>query len=106
MLTADLMRATCRDKRVYPRYVDPTGADLKRAAEGLIAVFDRAYGEEPKWSKGQISDAIDELVGMKTDPLFFRGLRKLLEDRCEFATSAQIASICAAWSLRWPPRRR
>ena len=93
MLTADLVRATSRDKRVYPRYIDPTRADLVRAAEGLIAMFDRAYAAEPKWSKAQINDAVDELVGMETDPLFFRGLLKLLEDRCKFATSADIDPV-------------
>ena len=93
MLTADLIRVTCRDKRVHPRYVDPTRGDLVHAAEGLIAVFDRAFAADPKWSKAQISDEVDELVGMKTDPLFFRGLRKLLEDRCKFATSAEIDPI-------------
>ena len=59
MLTADLVRATCRGNRVYPRYIDPSRADLVQVAQNLIDVFARAYASEPKWSRGQINESVE-----------------------------------------------
>lgn len=90
MLTADLIRASCRKNQVHPRFIDTGREDLQYTARALIEVFERATSTVPGCSQGDLTDALDDLVGSEADVLLFRGLRKLLTDRCEFETHAAV----------------
>ncbi|MBN1946369.1 MAG: DUF790 family protein [Bradymonadales bacterium] len=89
MLTADLLRATCRKGVIHPRYLDVDSPPLHKIAAGLIAVYRKASEQLPGWRRGQIEEAVADLVSERTDPLLFKGLCKLLEDRSEFAGIAE-----------------
>ena len=90
MLTADLVRASCRKNQVHPRYIDTGREDLQYTARALIEVFEDATKTVPGSSQGALTEALDNLVGSEADVLLFRGLRKLLTDRCEFETHAAV----------------
>lgn len=84
MLTADLLRARLRKGEVRPSYLDPTDPASLDLAEQLIALYAAHVGR----TRGELEDAIAELVGEGTDYLLHRGLAKLLSDRSTFEVEA------------------
>lgn len=90
MLTGDLVRASRRKGRVYPRYIDTEDEHLLYVAERLGDVLTNASDCAPSWRRDAIDEALDDLVASKHDPLLFRGLRKLLADRCSFETTTEV----------------
>lgn len=84
MLTADLLRARRRNNWLYPRYVDIDKPQLQHIATELVRLFREAHNQSPGMRRGVLQESIDDLVGAHADPLLFRGLCKLLFDRCEF----------------------
>lgn len=84
MLTADLLRARKRNSWIYPRYIDVNRPELQHIATELVRIFRKAHKKTPGTPRGALQESIDDLVGAHADPLLFRGLCKLLFDRCEF----------------------
>jgi predicted nuclease of restriction endonuclease-like RecB superfamily len=84
MLTSDLLRARMRGDEVRPIYLDPGDRDARALAEALVALFAAYVGR----TRGELDDALVELIGEGTDYLLHRGLAKLLSDRATFAVDA------------------
>lgn len=89
MLTTDLVRARVVKGEVRPAYIDASDKELIDLAETLVALFAAHKGK----SSGAVDDAMAELIGEDTDFLLHRGLAKLLEDRCEFATDCPVDPV-------------
>ena len=89
MLTADLVQASVRRGTVVPRYLDTTNADFIALAETLIAVF-KARRSGPRHA---LEADLKDLLGTGTSFLLHRGLAKLLYDRCEFTTTADVEPV-------------
>jgi uncharacterized protein len=86
MLTADLAQSWYRSGRTGPRYVDTADDGYLRDAEALIHIFNSHEGRE----RAELDAALDEYVGTGTDYKIMRGLIKLLNDRCTFATTTPV----------------
>lgn len=84
MLTADLLRARIYKGVVKPTYLRGKNANAQDYAEQLCALYAGAEG----WSRAKMADALEEIVGDATDFLLARGLAKLLDDRCTWASPA------------------
>lgn len=84
MLTADLLRARVRNGEVRPLYLDPADPELRALAASLIELFATHVGRR----RGALEDAVAERVGVQRDYLLYRGLAKLLFDRCAFEVDA------------------
>ncbi|MBL8169137.1 MAG: DUF790 family protein [Acidobacteria bacterium] len=86
MLTADLALSWQRGDRIGPRYLDASDETYVRAAEELIALVRDHQGHR----RLQLAQALDDYIGIGTDYRILRGLIKLLQDRCTFATVAPV----------------
>jgi predicted nuclease of restriction endonuclease-like RecB superfamily len=80
MLTGKLVRVRYARNRIVPVYLDPTEVRWQLAAEQLLALF---RGQEGR-TRGELEADVAETFGGDAAQLVFRGLAKLLEDRCEF----------------------
>lgn len=85
MLTSDLLRVRTHKLTVIPRYLDPERPQAKEKAEQLVEIFEG----NPDGARGDIDACVEEAIGHGTDFLIWRGLAKLLYDRCEFQTVAE-----------------
>src|SRR5919201_1994402 len=81
MLTGKLVRVRHSHSRIVPRYLDAADASWHEASERLLEVFRGRTGSR----RGELEEEVRELFGSSPDQLVYRGLAKLLEDRCEFA---------------------
>jgi uncharacterized protein len=86
MLTNDLVRTRSRNGQVMPLYLDVGSPEARARATALVEIFEQAQG----WPRARIDGAVEEVVGFGTDFLVWRGLAKLLYDRCTFAVDAPI----------------
>lgn len=84
MLTADLARSRETDETITPLFIDPTEERYRETARELIHLFENHLGEP----KGELEEAIDELIVADTDYKIVRGMAKLLQDECEFEVAA------------------
>ena len=69
-----------------PLYLDSSSQRWTAHAAKLIETFEHHLSER----RETLDEAIKELIGDRTDYLVFRGFRKLLEDRCEFAVDSKV----------------
>ncbi|MCA9562523.1 MAG: DUF790 family protein, partial [Myxococcales bacterium] len=90
MLTADLLMATCRSGRVYPRYVKTSDKDLLELAGELIATFQEAADSKPPWRRGRLDEELADQADPNHSPIRFKGLCKLLFDRSEFEERSEL----------------
>ncbi|MFT7519330.1 MAG: putative nuclease of restriction endonuclease-like RecB superfamily [Kiritimatiellia bacterium] len=88
MLTGDLLRARVRGSDVQPSFIDPKKKSLIETSGSLIELWNRALDE--RWSRGELQDATDELVGLRRDHKVLRGMAKVLLDRSEFEVISPI----------------
>ncbi len=92
MLTADLLRVKDDQKAILPRYIDlnnprsRTAPKARERARDLIDLFQSHLHR----TRGELEEAIADLVGDGTDYLVSRGLTKLLMDRTSFATATDL----------------
>jgi len=89
VLTADLVQVSVGRTHVRPRYIrtdDDRSLDL---AATLIAIFESTIGRTRGALKGELADHL----GTGTEFQLHRGLAKLLEDRCEFETRADVDPV-------------
>src|ERR1044072_3852737 len=84
MLTADLALSWQRGDQIKPRYINTEDEEHLREAEDLVALFAEHEGRV----RAALEESLQEYVGTGTDYKTLRGLIKLLNDRCEFETSA------------------
>jgi uncharacterized protein len=84
MLTGKLVRVRHAKNRLIPQYVDPGNAALRALAEQLIAAYRTSAGR----TRGEIADDLADLIPEGPRGLLPAGLAKLLEERCEFETTA------------------
>ncbi len=84
MLTSDLAINFRRGDKVFPRLIKTDHAGYLRDAEILIEIFENFQGA----TRGELERELEEYIGAGTDFRILRGLIKLLNDRCEYATDA------------------
>src|SRR5437764_14932238 len=80
MLTGNLVRVRYAKQRIIPYYIDAADPDWLASAERLLDLF---RGQEGR-SRGALEDDLADAFGEEGGQLVYRGLAKLLEDRCEF----------------------
>lgn len=86
MLTADLLSVRIRGGALYPQYVPADDAELTGLAAAMIDIFQTHVGR----ARRELDSELRDFLGTGTAFLLHRGLAKLLLDRCEFITDAQI----------------
>lgn len=84
MLTADLLRARVYKGVVKPTYLLGKNTNAQNYADQLCALYQRAE----QWSRAQLNEALEDIIGDAPDFLLARGLAKLLDDRCTWASRA------------------
>ena len=89
MLTADLLRARVRKGAIRPEYVDASSVELLARAEELLTLFQQHENRR----RGELDEALNDLVGDETEFAIVRGLCKLLHDRSTWETVAPIDPI-------------
>lgn len=83
MLTLDLVRARVKENKIIPQYINPDNEQWLAFASTLIQL----YQEHQNKPRGMLEEALETLFGQSPDILIYRGLAKLLEDRCSFEVS-------------------
>jgi predicted nuclease of restriction endonuclease-like RecB superfamily len=86
MLTGKLVRVRTTRDRVIPLWLNVTQAEWIAAAEQLLSIFRAHRGR----SRGDLDEEIELEFGALPEQLIYRGLAKLLEDRCEFEVEARL----------------
>ena len=84
MLTSQHLQVRIRKGVVQPLYIDPESEDLLEIAGALIHIFD----QHRNCTRAKLEEELKDYLGTGTEYLFYRGLAKLLMDRCEFEVSA------------------
>jgi predicted nuclease of restriction endonuclease-like RecB superfamily len=82
MLTGNLVKVRHARNRILPAYIDPADAVWLESAERLRAL----YREHEGRTRGELAEEVRATFGHESAQLVYRGLAKLLEDRCEFET--------------------
>ncbi|HEX5272488.1 MAG TPA: DUF790 family protein [Gemmataceae bacterium] len=80
MLTGNLVRVRYAKQRIVPYYIQADDPDWLAAAERLLDLF---RGQEGR-TRGELEEDLADAFGEEGGQLVYRGLAKLLEDRCEF----------------------
>jgi predicted nuclease of restriction endonuclease-like RecB superfamily len=80
MLTGNLVRVRYARSRIVPSYIDPGEARWQVAAEQLLELYRGQNGR----TRGELEKDVEEAFGSDAGAIVYRGLAKLLEDRCEF----------------------
>jgi predicted nuclease of restriction endonuclease-like RecB superfamily len=80
MLTGNLVRVRYARQRIIPYYIDAADAGWLASAERLLELF---RGQEGR-TRGELEEDLADAFGDEGGQLVYRGLAKLLEDRCEF----------------------
>lgn len=85
MLPSELLTATIRKGKIYPKFAKINQENLEIANE-LIEVFKKSIGKK----REELSFKIDEIENMHRNIKFIRGLETLLFRRCEFKIDSEI----------------
>lgn len=80
MLTADLIRTWKQGPYIGPKYLNTEDSGYLELARRLIDLFIEYKGH----TRGELQEALRDLLADSPDYLIHRGLSKLLLDRCEF----------------------
>lgn len=91
MLTGDLLRVQVKNGQLRPRFVDPSRSELQERAQQVIALFELALAEG--WTRGELTEALRELEGVDPDHKLLRGLGKVMLDRSELETVADLDPV-------------
>jgi predicted nuclease of restriction endonuclease-like RecB superfamily len=86
LLTGKLVRVRFVKDRIVPTWLDTTRPEWLDAAERLLTIF-RTHGPR---TRGELEDEVEEAFGDSPQQLVYRGLAKLLEDRCDFEVAAEL----------------
>ena len=88
MLSGELIRVRIKGKELSPSFVDPAKPSIVARSQELLELYMR--GVEEGLSRGDLSEAVKDVIGDGTDHKLTRGLARILEDRAEFATESPI----------------
>src|SRR5271166_2957078 len=80
MLTGNLVSVRYAKQRIVPYYLDAADSEWLASAERLLSLF---RGQDGR-TRGALEDDLGDAFGDEGGQLVYRGLAKLLEDRCEF----------------------
>jgi predicted nuclease of restriction endonuclease-like RecB superfamily len=80
MLTGNLVRVRYSRQRIIPAYLDAADPGWFASAERLLELFRGQAGQ----TRGELEEDLADAFGDEGGQLVYRGLAKLLEDRCEF----------------------
>ncbi|HMF14209.1 MAG TPA: DUF790 family protein, partial [Gemmataceae bacterium] len=80
MLTSSLLRVRFSRNRVIPAYIDPADVRWQHAAQQLLDLY---RGQEGR-TRGELEADVGEAFGGDASQLVYRGLAKLVDDRCAF----------------------
>src|ERR1700741_4875810 len=80
MLTGNLVRVRYAKQRIMPYYIDADDPNWLAAAARLLELV---RGQEGR-TRGELEEDLADAFGDEGGQLVYRGLAKLLEDRCEF----------------------
>src|SRR6516225_8028171 len=80
MLTGNLVRVRYARQRIIPYLIDAADRDWLASAGRLLELF---RGQEGR-TRGELEEDLADAFGDEGGQLVYRGLAKLLEDRCEF----------------------
>lgn len=86
MLTKDLILCNCRDGRLLPKFLDTEDASLLEPASEMLAVF--RQGQD--CTLAELEEMLEPLLLSFRDLKIAHGLRKVLEDRCQFTTPGEL----------------
>jgi predicted nuclease of restriction endonuclease-like RecB superfamily len=87
MLTGKQVRVRFARNKLVPQYLDGHSDHWLGVAEQLLLVF----RDSPGRTRGELTEALADLVGDGPTQLVHQGFAKLLEDRCEFEVASDIA---------------
>ena len=82
MLTRDLLRCRTAGGIARPSFVDPRDPQLLHFASELIRLYTENIGSK----RADVESAAAQIVNAKRDLKLSRGIRKILEDRCEYSS--------------------
>lgn len=88
MLTSDLLRVRVKGKELHPTFLRTDRADLLKAAGAMVGTVEQA--EQEGWTRGELSEQLSAPIRGHRSQKALKGLKKLLEDRCEFETKTPI----------------
>ncbi len=83
MLTLDLVRTYQKGNKVFPNYIEISNPKLSSIAATLIEIYENHQGQE----RGKLDDTLEKVLSQGSEVIVYRGLAKLLEDRCTFEVS-------------------
>jgi predicted nuclease of restriction endonuclease-like RecB superfamily len=86
MLPLALVRCRSSRNRLVPQYLDTSSSAWLEIADQVLELFRQHVGR----SRGELEAELDELIGNHPGQIVFRGLAKLLEDRCDFEVPAEL----------------
>ncbi len=87
MLTGKQVRVRYVRNKLVPQYLDGHSDHWLGVAEQLLLVF----RDVPGRTRGELTEALADLVGDGPTQLVHQGIAKLLEDRCDFEVASTIA---------------
>jgi predicted nuclease of restriction endonuclease-like RecB superfamily len=85
MLTGSLARVRFSRDLIIPQYVDARELENLAFVQQVVEVVRDCEGK----SRGEMEQELADVFGDDPGDYFFRGLVKLLDNRCEFATVAE-----------------
>lgn len=81
MLTKDLIICRCRDKRLYPQFLRENDGEILEFAAELLEI----YRDSLRSSRSSLDELASPVVSGQPNLHLAKGLRKVLEDRCDFS---------------------
>lgn len=85
MLTGKQVRVRVVKQKLLPMYLDAHAGHWQDTAGRLLKIFKDANG----LTRGELDEALGDLVGDGPTQLVQQGLAKLLEDRCDFEVASE-----------------
>lgn len=95
MLTSELIRIRQDKGEIIPKYIDPEKRGLLDKASLLISIYQRHVGK----TRGELEEAVREMIGDGMDYQILRGMAKLLSDRSEFEIGSPQAPVALRAAL-------
>src|SRR5437867_3684054 len=86
MLTGKLVRVRYARNRIIPVWLDTARPQWLDAADQLLLILRNHAGR----TRGELDAEVDDAFGDAPEQLIYRGLAKLLEDRCDFEVEAAL----------------
>ena len=91
MLTGDLVRARVKGRDLLPSFIDPERPAYAERSADLLDLFGEAVAKG--WTRGQLDEAVNDLIGDGQDARIVRGLAKLCTDKSEFDVEAPVDPV-------------